>query len=228
MLHGLNADATGYVEPIEDWPDPAAELTQTPGLRPAAAARAERAALLDWRRSLPRREVEARSDSVATWAREATFPVRNAAAYAAMRGEIDPSPTLTALGVRRVAYPRMVGNALEFRCPANATAMKKHRLGMTEPLPTDPPFELAEADVIFVPLALFDRRCHRIGYGGGFYDRTLAALVTHGPTSPGLSSGRRPRFIGLAHDEQCVDEWEPEAWDIGMDAVWTPTQTFTR
>ena len=122
---------------------------------------------------------------MATWAREATFPVTKVAAYAAMRGEIDPSPTLTALGVRRVAYPRMAGNALEFRCPANATAMKKHRLGMTEPLPTDPPFELAEADVIFVPLALFDRR---IGSSLNLATRKGSSPVEQGRS---LGSGRR-------------------------------------
>ena len=51
--------------------------------------------------------------------------------------------------------------------------MAKGCMDIPEP-PADA--EVVSPDVLFVPLAVFDRRGHRIGYGAGFYDRTLAAL----------------------------------------------------
>ena len=54
--------------------------------------------------------------------------------------------------------------------------------------------EIVVPDLLFVPLAAFDRRGHRIGYGAGFYDRTLAALRTE----------REVATIGLAYAAQEV------------------------
>ena len=56
--------------------------------------------------------------------------------------------------------------------------MANGRMRIPEP---PPEAEIVEPDVLFVPLAAFDRRGHRIGYGAGFYDRTLAALRAKKP-----------------------------------------------
>ncbi len=63
-------------------------------------------------------------------------------------------------------------------------------------------------DLLLVPLLAFDGQCRRLGYGGGFYDRTLAAL-------PG-----RPA-IGCAFAAQRVDCVTAEAHDMRLDAVAT-------
>ena len=49
--------------------------------------------------------------------------------------------------------------------------------------------------VMLVPLAAFDARGHRIGYGAGYYDRAIASLI---------DKGRPPRLIGIAFDCQEV------------------------
>jgi 5-formyltetrahydrofolate cyclo-ligase len=74
------------------------------------------------------------------------------------------------------------------------------------------PSELApqvEPDVIVMPLLGFDSRGTRLGYGGGYYDRTLAKL------------GKRPRLIGLAFSVQEISEIPHEPHDIPLDAVVT-------
>jgi 5-formyltetrahydrofolate cyclo-ligase len=69
---------------------------------------------------------------------------------------------------------------------------------------------VAVPDVILVPLLGFDSSGTRLGYGGGYYDRTLAAL------------GRRPRLIGLAYAAQALPVEIPRApHDIPLDMVVT-------
>lgn len=81
-------------------------------------------------------------------------------------------------------------------------------LGIAEPLETAPALD---PDVLFVPLAAFDRRGHRIGYGAGNVDRTLTALRAR----------KRIRTLGVAYAEQEL-EWVPEeGHDEPLDLVIT-------
>jgi 5-formyltetrahydrofolate cyclo-ligase len=76
---------------------------------------------------------------------------------------------------------------------------------------TRQPHQGAEAltpGVLLVPLLAFDRRGHRLGYGGGYYDRTLAAL-------PGATA------IGVAHAAQELDEVPAGPEDASLDAIAT-------
>ncbi|WP_371286182.1 5-formyltetrahydrofolate cyclo-ligase [Albidovulum sp.] len=68
-----------------------------------------------------------------------------------------------------------------------------------------------EPEVLIVPLLAFDRRGYRLGYGGGFYDRTLEALRARGPVTA----------IGFAFAAQEVDEVPIEATDQPLDIVVT-------
>ena len=70
---------------------------------------------------------------------------------------------------------------------------------------------IAEPDVLFVPLVAFDAAGHRLGYGGGYYDRTLAALRTKKPLLT----------VGLAFAAQQVATVPHEPHDIALDAVLT-------
>ena len=60
----------------------------------------------------------------------------------------------------------------------------------------------------------FDSGCRRLGYGGGFYDRTLGAL---------RGAGRRVTAIGIAFDGQLVDKVPVGPHDVALDAVLTPS-----
>ncbi len=66
-----------------------------------------------------------------------------------------------------------------------------------------------EPDVILMPLLGFDRRGTRLGYGGGYYDRTLAHLT------------KRPRLIGFAFARQEVEYIPRQAHDVPLDTVVT-------
>lgn len=77
---------------------------------------------------------------------------------------------------------------------------------------------LQQLTILLVPLVGFDTEGNRLGMGGGFYDRTLAAW----------RNGRYPNLhpIGLAYDCQQVESLPVEAWDIPLPRVITPTKLW--
>ena len=103
--------------------------------------------------------------------RETALEGRCIAGYWPVRGEIDPRPLLLALG-RPVALPVTGprGTVLEFRLWRPGDELAPGPFGLSEP--TGP---RAEPDVLLVPLLAFDACGNRLGYGGGYYDRTIAA-----------------------------------------------------
>lgn len=83
-----------------------------------------------------------------------------------------------------------------------------HSYGMAEP---HPQAEAVTPSVLLVPLLAFDRTGYRLGYGGGFYDRTLEALRMVGPITA----------IGIAYAGQMVDAVPHDDLDQRLDAVLT-------
>ena len=71
--------------------------------------------------------------------------------------------------------------------------------------------EPVEPDVLLVPMLAFDGRGHRLGYGGGFYDRTIA----------GLRARRAVTALGFAYAAQEVPDVPDSAADMRLDAVVT-------
>jgi 5-formyltetrahydrofolate cyclo-ligase len=69
---------------------------------------------------------------------------------------------------------------------------------------------------VLAPLVGFDRQCYRLGYGGGYFDRTLAAL------SP------RPLAIGVGFEMLCIETIFPQSFDIPMDVIVTEARTRRR
>ncbi|ACA17482.1 5-formyltetrahydrofolate cyclo-ligase [Methylobacterium sp. 4-46] len=101
-------------------------------------------------------------------------------AYWPIRSEVDVRPLIAALRDRgqAVALPQVTPAGLVFRQVAEDDALSAGGFGLSEPGP-----EAAEVRprALLVPLAAFDRRLHRIGYGKGYYDRALADLSRDGP-----------------------------------------------
>ena len=83
------------------------------------------------------------------------------------------------------------------------------------PRPTDDA-PLLEPDVLLVPLMAFDRKGYRLGYGGGFYDRTLSLLRAKKPITA----------IGVAYAAQEVDSVPHDAHDQPLDFVMTEREIF--
>ena len=117
--------------------------------------------------------------------------------------------TLRARGAR-VALPVVVhpGAALAFRewWPGQPLAPDRYDI----PTPTDGDFVTPQA--ILLPLNAFDAACFRIGYGGGFFDRTLASLTP------------RPLAIGVGFDFQQVTSTRPQVHDLPLDAIVTESK----
>lgn len=134
--------------------------------------------------------------------------------FSAIGDEIGALPLLTALARNghRLCLPVMQGKGrpLLFRAwhPGDATGAAVW--GIQEPLPSAEPLE---PDVLLVPLLVFDARGYRLGYGGGFYDRTIA----------GLRARKTVTAIGLAFDEQRVDDVPHTTEDQRLDWVLTPS-----
>jgi 5-formyltetrahydrofolate cyclo-ligase len=124
-----------------------------------------------------------------------------------MPGEIDIRPLLHALHARGHAVllpetpPR--GRPLIFRHWHPGAAMIRERFGTHRPAG-----EVGTPDWLFVPLVAFDRAGRRLGYGGGYYDRTLALLP-------------QARTVGCAFAAQELPEVPTDGHDIHLHAVAT-------
>ena len=138
--------------------------------------------------------------------------------YWPLRDELDPRPILSALATRgqRLCLPVVVesGAPLVFRGWRPDVSLEPAAFGTQVPGADCP---VLEPDILLVPLLAFDRRGFRLGYGGGFYDRTLATL-----------RGRRPVLaVGLAFAGQEVDAVPVEAGDEPLDRIVTEREVMT-
>ena len=128
---------------------------------------------------------------------------------APVRGEFDARPLASLLierGWRAVMPVVEAADApMGFRTWAPASAMTTDRYGI--PIPQDGP-EIPP-DIVLLPLVAFDRQGFRLGYGGGYFDRTLASLVP------------RPLAIGVGFELARVVDIRPQPHDIPLDAVVT-------
>ena len=95
------------------------------------------------------------------------------------------------------------GTALAFRAWTPETRLEEDRYGI--PAPADGEFLVPQA--LLIPVNAFDAAGYRIGYGGGFFDRTLAALQP------------RPLSIGVGFELSRVDSILPLAHDVRLDAL---------
>jgi 5-formyltetrahydrofolate cyclo-ligase len=137
-----------------------------------------RAQALARRDALPPQERAAAAEAIA--ARGFPLPVAPGgivAGFFPMRSEINPMPLLRTFSARGagLALPVVAGRArpLIMRAWAFGAPLKSGVWGIREPLP-----EAGEVfpDILLVPLLAFDRRGYRIGYGAGYYDRTIERL----------------------------------------------------
>jgi 5-formyltetrahydrofolate cyclo-ligase len=139
------------------------------------------------------------------------------AAYSPIRSEIDPAPLVRNVASQgaRLALPVVTarGQSLRFRIWSPNDRLMPGQLGILEPSPA-----AAEIvpDIVLVPLAAFDRAGHRIGYGAGHYDRTLAQM----------RKSRAVVAIGLAFAAQEVEAVPALRHDVALDYVLTDKQVF--
>jgi 5-formyltetrahydrofolate cyclo-ligase len=134
-----------------------------------------------------------------------------------LRDEPDTLLLLSALAENgfMTALPVVVGrgSALAFRFWRPGEPTRAGAMSIREPVEGAP---IVEPDLLFVPLACFDRRGHRIGYGAGYYDRTLMNLRAMKPV----------HAIGVAYGICEVAAVPYETHDQTLDAVVTEQETI--
>jgi 5-formyltetrahydrofolate cyclo-ligase len=124
-----------------------------------------------------------------------------------IRDEFDPRPLMEALAGRghRLCLPVVVakGRPLAFRVWAPGDPLEHAGFGLSVPCWDAPP---AVPQFLIVPLLAFDRRGYRLGYGAGYYDRTIEALRQRSKHVFALGVGfalqEVPEVPALAHDQR--------------------------
>jgi len=142
------------------------------------------------------------------------------ASYLPIRGEWDPWPVIDNLTIAQTAIPQtpVAPGPLTFRRWQNGDQTIEGLFKTREPLPSAPLVDL-EALVFMVPGVAIDHQGYRLGYGGGYYDRTFAEL--------GSALDRR-KLIGFMLDEQVSSTPLPrESTDIRLGYLITPTKTMS-
>lgn len=151
-------------------------------------------------------------------AREAGFDTPSVVSvYWPIRSELNTRPLIDALAAEgyRVTLPVMhkVRHPLVFRAFTPGDDLVKGPFGLSEPSENNPAYE---PDIVFLPLAAFDRRGFRLGYGAGIYDATLSALRAKKPVIA----------IGVAYSCQEADHVPIEPHDERLDFVMTEHETI--
>jgi 5-formyltetrahydrofolate cyclo-ligase len=129
--------------------------------------------------------------------------------YWPFRGEIGPHPLIRRLIERgaRAALPVVVekGQPLEFWAWHPGAPLRRGAWDIPIPLER----RVVRPSALLVPLVGFDHRGYRLGYGGGYYDRTLAAMDP------------KPLTIGIGYEIGSLETIQPQPHDVPMDAIVT-------
>jgi 5-formyltetrahydrofolate cyclo-ligase len=136
--------------------------------------------------------------------------------YWPFRAEFDPRPLIDwALAQGRgVALPVVVDKKgpLEYRAWRPGEAL----IDGVWNIPVPEKREIVPPAIVLAPLVGFDRACYRLGYGGGYFDRTLASLMP------------RPLAIGVGFEVQAIETIYPQPFDMAMDLIVTEMGTRRR
>ena len=139
-------------------------------------------------------------------------------AYWPIKGEFDPLPALfrwqeagmesdamKASRQRKIGLPviNKITKTLTFHRWYPGCPMEEDAYGIPKPKDT----EIIEPTLLFVPCVGYGPGGYRLGYGGGFYDRTLSAL------------NPKPYTVGLGYTQGFLPDLEPEPHDVPLDAI---------
>lgn len=168
-----------------------------------------RRSIREKKRAMTEAEIEARSAKLAElfFQSEAYKSAKTIYGYLPYNQEVRTVPMLEQAlrDGKRVAVPKVCGEEMKFLLLEDLSKVEKGYAGIPEPI-ADGPVADDKTALVLMPGLAFDPQGHRIGYGGGFYDRFLAAEPNH-PT------------LALCYDFQLLPELETEAHDIPVDYV---------
>lgn len=142
----------------------------------------------------------------------------------AVDGEMDPGPLLlnAVADGKRIYLPRVPtqrDGVLQFFAWSPGTTMQPNRLGIPEPEAIESNRIAPEKlDLVLTPLLAFDDQGHRLGMGGGYYDRTFAFLKS--------GTFTQPMLLGLAYEFQWLGNIPQADWDVPLAGVVTERRSY--
>ena len=139
------------------------------------------------------------------------------AGYWASQGELPLNlvmPPLVARGQQFLLPVIGADQQLRFARWQAGDAVQPNRYGIPEPVAPAELLEPFQLDLVLVPLLGFDRRGHRLGHGGGYYDRSFAFLR-------GQARPTEPLLVGIGYAQQELPRIRAEAWDVALDFIAT-------
>lgn len=161
------------------------------------------------KRAMTEEEIETRSAKLARlfFASEAYQKAKTIYGYLPYNQEVRTVPMLERAlkDGKKVAVPKVYGDEMKFLYLDDLNAVAKGYAGIPEPI-ADEPVAQDETALVLMPGLAFDPQGHRIGYGGGFYDKFLAAEPNH-PT------------LALCYEFQMLPKLDVEDHDIPVDTV---------
>jgi 5-formyltetrahydrofolate cyclo-ligase len=189
------------------------------------SSRTLRQTIRQQRRALTRSEAATCAEQLAQQTCKHPLVLRShrIAAYLASDGEIDPAPLLQALwSANKQVYLPVLAPFSPYKLwfarfnPDDILAF--NRFGIPEPVRRHL-IKPSALDLVLTPLVAFDTAGHRIGMGGGFYDRTFAFLQRR-------QYWHKPNLLGLAYEFQKQTAIKPNNWDVPLHAIATETHIY--
>lgn len=137
--------------------------------------------------------------------------------YMAFRGEVRTQMIATAAGAagKRLCLPRVQSRTRRLVLHAysgDPTTLAEGAFGIREPAQDWPEVGFSEVDLVVAPGVAFDLGGYRLGYGGGYYDRTLVEVRAGNPAV---------RVVGLAYEFQVLGSLPVEEHDMRLDGLVT-------
>ncbi len=168
-----------------------------------------RRAIREKKRAMTEEEIRGKSETLARLFREsdAYQQAKTIYGYLPYNQEVRTVPMLEQAlrDGKQVAVPKCYGEEMRFIYMEDLSLVEKGYAAIPEPI-ADGPVAQDKTALVLMPGLAFDAQGHRIGYGGGFYDRFLALEPEH-PT------------LALCYDFQMLDHLETEDFDIPVDIV---------
>lgn len=144
---------------------------------------------------------------------------KRVAIYWAVAGELPLLHVTSALQAagQQIYLPVVVGDGkLEFARWQSGAELKPNRFGIPEPAAGER-ISASALDLVLLPLLAFDRAGHRLGSGGGYYDRSFTFLANQ-------LRPAQPQLIGIAYAFQELPAIAAANWDISLDGIASETE----
>jgi 5-formyltetrahydrofolate cyclo-ligase len=149
---------------------------------------------------------------------------KHIACYLSLKDEFDSAPIIEAIwNAKKICYIPVLAeknkdqNYLRFVRYEYGDPLHMNRYSILEPTNFKQEINPDEIDIVILPLLAFDKHGHRLGTGGGYYDRTFE--FHHGVLRD--DPNKKPKLIGLGYAAQQAESVPEDPWDIVLDGVIT-------